>query len=185
MSSFRLPKRLRAAIATLAPVVVTDEVTRLGITEDVVDGVERFLGAVPTHLRLGLMTGIQAFDSSARLVPSSFGRPFHKLPPAKAQAHFERWYHGPEATHQLARGIKVFVSFAYYEHPQVREQIGYRPDPWVAQVKAQRLERFGDEIAAHEQMLIAPDPLDIARRERGQAAPAPTPAPAPSEEAHA
>lgn len=169
MPDFRLPKRLRAAIATLAPVIVTDEVTRLGITEDVVDGVERFLGAVPTHIRLGLLAGIQAFDSSARAVPSSFGRAFHSLPPEKARAHFERWYGGPEATHQLARGIKVFVSFAYYEHPLVRQRIGYAVEPWVEQVKAQRIERFGDVIAAHEAMLLADDPLDIARREEAHA----------------
>jgi hypothetical protein len=165
MADFRLPNRLRRAIATLAPVIVTDEVTRLGITEDVVDGVESFLAAVPVHIRLALLAGIQAFDSSARAVPSSFGRAFHSLPAAKAKAHFERWYHGPEATHQLARGIKVFVSFAYYEHPLVRERIGYLPDPWIEQVSAQRLEKFGEVIAAHEAMLIADDPLDLARRE--------------------
>ena len=49
-----------------------------------------------------------------------------------------------------------------------QKQIGYLPDPWVEQVKGQRLERFGDVIAEHERMLLADDPLDIARREREQ-----------------
>jgi hypothetical protein len=166
LANFRLPARLRRLLATAAPVVLTDEVTEQGLTDDVVDGVELFLRSIPRVVRGAIVAGMFTFEHSARAVPSSLGRPFSELPPDLAAAHFERYWHsrvGP--LHQLARAIKMFLAFAYYEHPRVREQLGYDPEVWIEKVKRERAERFAEEIAAAEAAVLAPDPL-VGGRER-------------------
>ena len=41
----------------------------------------------------------------------------------------------------------------------VKETIGYDPDSWISKVRRRRLEAHGDDIRAHEQRIINPDPL--------------------------
>jgi choline dehydrogenase-like flavoprotein len=48
---------------------------------------------------------------------------------------------------------------AYYEQPSVRQVVGYVPDPFIASKKAERLERWSDDIAAHQQLLMTRTPL--------------------------
>lgn len=160
LATFSLPRRLRATFAQLARVILTDEVDRLGITGDVVAEVELFLRSIPTPMRLGLVAGLHAFDQSARAVPSSLGRSFSSLPLELAEAHFERWWESNlPPLHQFAKAARMFVTFAYYEHPRVRESLGYDPESWIAKVSAERRERFASEIEEHEAMVRAPNPL--------------------------
>jgi choline dehydrogenase-like flavoprotein len=51
------------------------------------------------------------------------------------------------------------VVVAYYDVPSVRESVGYKPDPFIAAKKAERLERWADDIAAHQRLLATPAPL--------------------------
>ncbi len=159
LASFRLPAGCRRTLAALAPVVLTDEVEALGLTEAVVDEVEQFLRSIPTPVRAGVVAGIVAFEQSARAAPSSLGRGFSRLPAARRVVHFERWWRGAGPLHQLARALKMFLAFAYYEHPQVKERLGYDPERWIERVGRERLERHGEAIAAAEAAVLAPDPL--------------------------
>ena len=159
LAEFRLPTRLRRTLATLAPIVLTDEVETLGLVEEVVDGVELFLRTIPAPLRAGLVTGMWSFEHSARAAPSSFGRGFSSLSPRKAELHFERWWSSKGPLHQLVRGLKMFLAFSYYEHPKVKAGLGYDPERWIAKVKAERVERFEAELAATEASVVEPDPL--------------------------
>ena len=169
LADLKLSRRQRDTLATLARVAVTDDVLELGIVDDVVDEVELLLRSVPAPVRIGFLAGLRAFDASARAVPSSRGRRFADLPLEQAEAHFERWWASPLAPlHQLARGARMFVTMAYYEHPRVRERLHYDPERWIAKVRAERLEQHGEAIRAHEAMLLEPDPLRPPRGDRRQ-----------------
>lgn len=164
LADFTLPRRIRRTLSAAAPIVLTDEVDALGIREEVVDGVELFLRSVPGPVRAAIVAGLYSFEHSARAIPSSLGRGFSELDPEKALAHYERWWHsklGP--LHQLAKAIKMFLAFSYYEHPRVMERLKYDPERWIAKVSQERLDRFADEIAKHEEELLAPDPLETKR----------------------
>jgi len=50
------------------------------------------------------------------------------------------------------------VAMCYYELPEVKEEIGYRPGPYIAAVSRRRLESYGPEIRAGEAAVLAPDP---------------------------
>lgn len=160
LANFHLRAGPRQSLGLLARVVLTDEVVRLGILDEVVDGVELFLRAVPAPVRLGLLAGLEAFEQSARLHPRNLGRRFRDLPLGLAEAHFERWWTSPLAPlHQFAKGARMLVTFSYYEHPKVRELLGYDPEAWIEKVRRERAERFAEEIEAAEAAVFAPDPL--------------------------
>jgi choline dehydrogenase-like flavoprotein len=55
--------------------------------------------------------------------------------------------------------LRDLTVVAYYEQPEVREGLGYLPDPFIAGRAAERLERWGDDIAEHRRLLVTPDPL--------------------------
>ena len=174
LANYQLPDRLRRVLRVLAPIVLTDDVEALGITEDVLDDVELFLRSVPAPVRLGLVAGLHAFDQSARAIPSSLGRTFASLSRERAAVHYERWWNGVGALHQLARGVKMALTFAYYEHPRVKAKLEYHPDRWIRKVAKQRLERFAAEIEQEEAAVLAPrplkgEPLPIAGASRGSA----------------
>jgi hypothetical protein len=98
------------------------------------------------------------------VAPSSFGRSFASLPPEKAAAHFERWWSSPvPGFHDLAKALRMFLTFSAYEHPVMKAKLGYDPEVWIAKVTKDRIDRFADDIAAHEALMTEPDPL-VARR---------------------
>ena len=160
LADFRLPRRVRRTLEALAPVVCPPDLGELGILEPLVDHCELTLRSFSPPVRAGLHAGLVFFELSAAAVPSSRGRTFSRLGPAAAEAHFARFWHsrvGP--LHQLARGMKALVAFAYYEHPVVKRRMEYHPERWIAEVARRRLERWGDAIRRHEQAILAPDPL--------------------------
>jgi hypothetical protein len=165
LAEFTLPRKLRRAVAKLARVILTEEVEDFGITDEVVNGVELFMRTIPKAMRVGLVAGLHTFNQSARAVPSSMGRSFASLPADKAEEHFERWWSSPlPPLHQLAKALRMFVTFAAYEHPAYKAKLGYDPDAWIAKVKQERLERFGKEIEANEALMLAPNPLGQGRK---------------------
>jgi hypothetical protein len=49
------------------------------------------------------------------------------------------------------------VVMCYYELPEVKEQLGYRPDAYIAAVSRRRLDRYGPEIRAGEAAVLERD----------------------------
>lgn len=157
MADFRLPDRLRPFVRALVPVVCGEG---SGVHADaLIADAERFLAAMPVHFRAGLLAGMVAVEQSARLDPRNLGRPFSRLAPHAAARHWQGWWHGPAAMHQLARGLRMVVAFCYYELPKVKQDMGYHPEEWIAQVTKRRLEAWGPEIAKAEAAVLARDPL--------------------------
>ncbi len=112
---------------------------------------EATLSALSPSVRRLVVVGLVAFDRGARLYPRARGRRFARLDDATAQAYLRL---------ALARVpalalIKGVVVMCYYELPEVKEQIGYRPDDYIALVSRRRLATYGPQILAGEAAVLA------------------------------
>jgi len=160
---FRLPDSVRRTLSALAPVLLTEEVEDLGLIDTVVDGVELFLRSVPATVRVGLVSGLTAFEHAARLRPGSAGRGFSALPRHAAERHFQRWWASSlPPKHELARGVKMILVHAYYELPVIEARLGYQPQACVDAARTRRLGRFSEAIRAHQEQVLQPSPLPAA-----------------------
>ena len=125
------------------------------------------LQVLPSGVRWSVWSGLVAFDQGARLYPRSRGRRFIHLGDDAAEAYFRavlaRKGGGLGAALQRIKGLVVFC---YYELPEVKDQLGYRPDAYIAAVSQRRLAAYGPQIRAGEAALLAPDAggLDTAAR---------------------
>lgn len=147
----KLPGRLRRTLAALARVVCAPRHEPSQATVDALgDEVEAFLGSVPALERAGIVAALWAIELR--------GGGFSSLAPAEAEALFARWWESP-ALHPAARILKMVVSFAWWELPEVKREMGYAPDRWIAEASARRLASWKDEIALGERAPLAPDPL--------------------------
>lgn len=151
---FRLPRAARDALAALTPVVCPPDVGPLGLTGAVVDHAELMIGSFPAPMRAGLLVGLGAFEASRRL---TFASP---------EAAFARWWGLPGPFHALAKGLKAILVLGYYEHPVIRQQLGYDADAYVADAVRRRQARFADDLARYERVVRAPEPLVRIRADR-------------------
>jgi hypothetical protein len=114
------------------------------------DGVLREFGEMTDVLqpaaRRALAAAFVAIDQGARLAPRSRGRRLVRLGDAAAGAYLGALL----ARSGMAERLKSLVVMCYYELPEVKAEIGYDPDPYIAFVSERRLERYGDEIKAAE-----------------------------------
>jgi hypothetical protein len=155
-----LPLSLRNALRRLAPVVCSAEVEDLGLVNQVVDDTILFCRALSPAARAGLYAGLMAFDVSASLHPTTFGRRFSRLSGDEAAKHFDRWWHSRiPLCHDFAKGIKGAMAIAYFELPTIQDRIDYHPQAWIKEASARRVERYGKSIAEAEANLLRDDPL--------------------------
>jgi hypothetical protein len=135
-----------------------------GIEDEVVDGVARFLGTLPSHVRAGALAGALLFEAAPAARPRNLGRTFSRLDPAAAEAEFARWWEGTGPQRFVVKTLKMLLAFACYEHPRIKQRLAYDPDGWIGKVARERVERFAREIERHELETLAPDPLPEALR---------------------
>lgn len=102
--------------------------------------------ALPPATRRGVLVAFMAIDQGARLYRRSHGRRLVRLGDAAAGAYLGALL----ARSGLADRLKSLVVMCYYELPEVKAEIGYNPDPYIAFVSQRRLERYGPEIEAAE-----------------------------------
>ena len=158
--SFRFSAAQRRTLRAMTHVACPPDVAALGCEERIASEVELSLGSFPPIMRFGVVAALVVFEWFCVVVPASFGRRFSVLPRASQDRYFAAcWHHPWVLVRQAMKGIKGLIAMAYYELPEVKERLGYRPEPWIAQVKAMRLEKFGDEIRKHEKLVTAPDGL--------------------------
>jgi hypothetical protein len=159
-SDFSMSDTDRAVLRALAPIACSARVRELDLIEDVVQGVEDFVGATPPLIGGALRLGIAVFEWSAALSPAHPGRRFTQLDPAQQEAWFERWWHAELAPlREFARRSKGLLAAVYYELDPIRAEIEYHPERWIAQVARRRIDRYGDQIRAREARAAAPGPL--------------------------
>lgn len=159
LPAWRLRSPVRRVLVRLAQVVCPPHGPAGDVTSELLDEFESLLGALPASLRWLIPGWLVAFDQGARLYPRSHGRRFIRLADAEADAYFRamlaRRRSGLAASLQRIKGL---IIMCYYELPEVKEQLGYRPDAYIAEVSRRRLASYGPEIRAGEAAALGSDP---------------------------
>jgi len=108
------------------------------------------LGVLRPAARRALLLAFVAFDQGARLYPASRGRRFGRLGDQAADAYLRALLGREDAIGELTQRLKSLIVMCYYELPEVKAEIGYDPDPYIAAVARRRLESYGAQIRAGE-----------------------------------
>ena len=153
--TYRHTKTTRAVLRSLVPVICPPEAVELA--DAIVDHFELTLAASPALLQRGFGLGMATYDVGA--LPR-YGRRARSLTGERAERYYASWEHGPTPLHtQLARAVNQLMSLACYEQPAMMERVGYRPGPWIEEVKRRRLEVYRDDVRRQDAQILAPDPL--------------------------
>jgi hypothetical protein len=154
----RLRGPVRRIVARFAEIVCPPEVRTPKLAEGLLSEFELLLGALPAGIRRSVLIAFVVFDQGARAYPRAHGRRFVRLGDTDADAYFRAVLarrRGGLAT--ALQRIKGLVVMCYYELPEVKEQLAYRPDPYIAAVSRRRLASYGAQIRAGEAAALAPD----------------------------
>lgn len=151
MTDYQHTPATRAVLISLVPVICPPEAHALA--DAIVAHMALTLGAMPPLLRAGLAAGLVAYDLGA--IPR-YGRRARALPPDAAERYFAAWERVPAP---LARAIKQLMGLSCYEQPAMMERVGYRPGPWIDEVRTKRLTVYRGDAEAQEAQILAPDPL--------------------------
>jgi choline dehydrogenase-like flavoprotein len=117
-----------------------------------------YVGALPRHLRLGVLAAFVLFDQRARLYPPARGRRFVKLTPARADAYFRYMARSPNPRERaLAQLLKGLITLCYYELAPAEADIDYHPAPYIAAVAQRRQAVYGEAIRRAEAAVFAND----------------------------
>ena len=151
----RLGAGERRIVARFAEVVCPPQLRAGNLTGNLLIEFEALLEVVPSSVRWSVRGGLVAFDQGARLYPRARGRRFVHLGDGDADAYFRAVLarRGGGLGTALQR-IKGLVVFCYYELPEVKDQLGYRPDAYIAKVSERRLASYGPQIRAGEAALL-------------------------------
>lgn len=153
--AYRHSHTARLVLRSLVPVICPPEAIELG--DAIVEHMALTLAAGPAFMARGFAAGLVAYDLGAL---ARHARRARALRGTAAERYFASWERGPTALHvQLARTINSLMSLSCYEQPAMMERVGYRPAPWIAQVRQHRLTVFHEEIQRQAAQIIAPDPL--------------------------
>ena len=155
MTEYRHSRTAEAVLRSLVPVICPPEAHALASA--IVLHMALSLGASPPAVRAGLAAGLVTYDLGA--LPRH-GRRARHLPPDAAERYFASWEHGPTPLHvQLARALNQLMSLSCYEQPEMMARVGYRPGPWIDEVRRKRLTVYGGDVRRQEAQILAPDPL--------------------------
>ena len=149
----------RRIAARFAEVACPPEVRAGNLRDKLLAEFESTLQVVPPGVRWSVRSGLVAFDQGARVYPRAHGRRFVHLADDAAEAYFRAVLarKGGGLGTALQR-IKGMVVFCYYELPEVKDQLGYRPDAYIAAVSQRRLASYGPQIRAGEAAVLAAPP---------------------------
>ena len=158
---WRLRAPTRRIVARFAQVACPPGPADSDLTGELLAEFESLLAVVPPVVRRSVEAALVIFDQGARLYPRARGRRFARLADADAEAYFRAVLasrRGGLAT--ALQRVKSLVVMSYYQLPVVKDQLGYRPDGYIAAVSQRRLASYGAEIRAGEAAVLAPDPGD-------------------------
>ncbi len=165
---FDIPAPQRRIIARFARVVCPPGLVKNQLEQQLFDQLEPYLGAMPLHLRLGLMAAFTTFDQAARLWPAARGSRFTNLDDERADRYFRAMAHGPLGPQRnICKLMKGLVTFNYYEIPAVRAELEYHPEAYIAKVAKRRLDSYAEAIRKGEEAVFADEPGQIVRLHRG------------------
>jgi hypothetical protein len=149
---------VRRIVARFAEIVCPPEVRAGDLSDRLLAEFESMLEVWPSAVRWFVRGGLVAFDQGARLYPRARGHRFVQLADGDANAYFRAVLARQAGLGPALARIKGLVVMCYYELPEVKDQLGYRPDAYIAAVSRRRLASYGPQIRAGETALLAPDP---------------------------
>ena len=153
--SYAHSKTGRAVLESLVPVICPPESHALASA--IVEHMALTIDASPAMIHAAFGAGLIAYDLGA--VPR-FARRAQHLVGAKAEKYYASWEHGiTPLQRQFARAVNQLMSLSCYEMPEMMERVGYRPAPFIEEVKQRRLSVYRDDARKQEAQVLAPDPL--------------------------
>jgi hypothetical protein len=163
VTEYKHNETTRAVLRSLVPVICPPEAQDLA--DDIIDHMALTIGASPPMLQKMIETGMLAYDAGAVL---RFGRRARDLDPARAEKYYAIWERGGlplgPLQAQFAHALNQLMSLSCYEQPSMMERVGFKPGPWIDEVRAKRLKVFAADVAKQEAAILAPDPLRKATR---------------------
>ena len=163
----RLRAPVRRIVARFAAVVCPPEVRSGQLMDGLLDEFEFLLGGVAAGVRRFIPVAFVLFDQAARLYPRARGRRFARLGDQAADGYLRAALARRGGLATVVQRLKGLVVMCYYELPEVKEQLGYRPGPYIAEVSRRRLASYGAEIRAGEAAVLG---LDRPSPDTGEAA---------------
>jgi hypothetical protein len=162
MTAYRHSATARAVLRSLVPVICPPEAH--GLADAIVDHMELTIAASPPLLRVALDAGLRTYDAQALVTR---GRRARSLTGDAAERYFASWERSISPLHrQFAHAINQLMSLSCYEQPAILDAIGYRPAPWIDEVRQKRLAVYADDVHRQDAQILAPDPLRPGRQKR-------------------
>jgi hypothetical protein len=158
LAGWQLSRAVREITARFAEIVCPPEVRAEGRADRVVGEFELLLGSVQPAARHALSAAFLVFDRAARLYPRVGGRRFVRLGDQAADRYVRALLTRSGRLGGVVRRLKGLIVMCYYELPEVKSEIGYHPDPYIAAVSQRRLARYGAQIRAGEAAVLAGGP---------------------------
>jgi choline dehydrogenase-like flavoprotein len=149
----RLSGPVRRVVTRFAEVVCPPEVRTRRRTPRVLGEFELMLGAMPAGVRRLLGAGLLAFDRGARLWPPARGRRFAQLDDQAADAYLRAVLDRGNGVADAVRRISGLIAMCYYDLPDVKEELGFRPEPYIALVSHRRINTYGTDILSRQTTL--------------------------------
>jgi hypothetical protein len=133
MVSDGVRRTLKALIQTVLP---PDEVRSQDLHERVLAHVETSLDFMPQSGKKPFRVGFFAFEYTALLMAPKM-RSFSSLNEKDRVVYVGRWAHSHFGLfHNFFKAVKGLIMLAYYEQPEVMELLGYDPQSYVDELKA-------------------------------------------------
>jgi hypothetical protein len=161
-----LDARTRRVVARFAELTCPPQIATRRRTDQVVAELELLLGALQPTARRAVRAGFIIVGQRARLYPPARGRHLTRLSEEAGAAYVRMLMGRAGWVPGIARRLKGLVVMCYYELAEVNEEIGYRPEEYIARVSRRRLRSYGAAISAGERAVLAGTPLDPAQAQR-------------------
>lgn len=150
-----MPRPLVRIATRFAEVVCPPDVRTQHLAPSLVEELESYLGALPKHLRTIMLALFVFFDQSARFSSPKRLRRFADLDTHDAETYIRACITGsPGLRRTITAMLKGIVTFNYYELPQVKAQLGYRPESYIEQVSERRMRLHGDDVRRREAAVL-------------------------------
>ena len=156
VSTDRRPPNLgrasRRTLRALAEVVVPHAPVEVDL-DTIVNFVDDMVGYMPRLLRVALPLGLWLFEAGTRLWGPRSLVGFSSMSLERRARYVDGWIHaGWVLRRDLIKGVKGLALFAYYSDPRVGEALAFFPEEHVKLVSAERLKRWGTELAQSERV---------------------------------
>ena len=152
------PSGSRRILEVLAGAVCPPRATADGVIGRTVDEAERMIAALGAPAPAVLAAAVRWLDLSTVRPRYGWCR-FSALDVVTARAVLDDLEAGRPGWWRVLRLLADVVVIGYYEQPEVRAEVGYLPDPWIAERATLRLERYAADIEEHARVVRAAYPL--------------------------